>query len=148
MAGFGLVAVVFMAIMSAFYLKQLPGKAQMKRLKSDLNIEHGLYLEADSAIEAKLIPAKRDGGELGLRVSCSLRPEVCQRGKPTVDAVLARIGRSAIVHPSLKRTVDYVTVVHDGKPATERTIRSGEQDESAPARPRQPKRTRSAAAKG
>ena len=123
MAGFGLFAAIMMAMMSLFYLEQLPGKDKMERLEAELRREHGFYLAATDPIEMKLLVAKKKGDPMGLKVTCATRMDLRKHGPRAVQGILERVGRSALEHPDWSRRIGYVKLSHAGKPEVEITVR-------------------------
>lgn len=122
--GLGTVTALFMAIMSVFYLQQIPTKADLERLSDDIRNEHGLYLSAANRVVVRLIHPQKEGDRLGLRVQCSLRADIRQRPE-TVNLYLGRIGDSILAHPDWRGKIAYVNVVHAGSPDTTVTRQEG-----------------------
>jgi hypothetical protein len=113
--GLGTVTALFMAIMSVFYLQQIPTKADLEHLSDDIRNEHGLYLSSATRVTVKMIHPEKEGEKLGLRVQCSLRADIRQRPE-TVGLYLGRIGDSILAHPDWRGKLAYVIVSHVGEP--------------------------------
>jgi hypothetical protein len=122
--GLGTVTALFMAIMSVFYLQQIPTKADLERLSDDIRNEHGLYLSAANRVVVRLIHPQKEGDRMGLRVECALRQDIRQRPE-TVTLYLGRIGDSILTHPDWRGKIAYVTVAHAGTPETTVTRQEG-----------------------
>ncbi|MFI5403511.1 MAG: hypothetical protein ACHQ1G_11285, partial [Planctomycetota bacterium] len=129
--GLGTVTALFMAIMSVFYLQQIPTKADLERLSDDLRNEHGLYLSAATRVTVRLIHPQKDGDRLGLRVGCALRADIRQRPE-TVTLYLGRIGDSILAHPDWRGKVAFVTVEHTTEPDLTVTRQEGATTASLP----------------
>lgn len=137
--GLGTVTALFMAIMSVFYLQQIPTKADLERLSDDIRNEHGLYLSAASRVVVRLIQPQKEGDRLGLKVACVLRTDIRQRPE-TVNLYLGRIGDSILAHPDWKGKIAYVTVAHTGDPDLSVTRQEGATSAALPPpRPPSPK---------
>jgi hypothetical protein len=137
--GLGTVTALFMAIMSVFYLQQIPTKADLERLSDDIRNEHGLYLSAASRVAVKLIHPQKEGDRLGLRVTCGLRADIRQRPE-TLNLYLGRIGDSILAHPDWRGKVAFVTVAHSGDPEVSITRQEGASAAALPPpRPSRPK---------
>jgi hypothetical protein len=108
--GLGIVTAIFMAIMSVFYLQQIPTKEDLRRLEDDLRREHGLYLAAAAPLELTLVRPD-DGSRAGVRVLCTLRPDI-RRQEPTVALYLTRMAESVLKHPDWRGRLGFVTVHH------------------------------------
>ncbi|HEX5137456.1 MAG TPA: hypothetical protein VFY93_10815 [Planctomycetota bacterium] len=122
--GLGTVTALFLAIMSVFYLQQIPTKADLERLSDDIRNEHGLYLSAANRIVVRLLHPEKQGDRLGLRVECTLRADIRKRPE-TVNLYLGRIGDSILTHPDWRGKVAYVTVAHVGEPSATITRQEG-----------------------
>jgi len=123
--GLGTVTALFLAIMSVFYLQQVPTKADLERLADDIRNEHGLYLSAATRVIVKLIPPQKEKGEkMGLTVACALRADIRQRPE-TLNLYLKRIGESILTHPDWHGKIGYVTVSHAQEPRVSVTCREG-----------------------
>jgi len=109
--GLGIVTALFLAIMSVFYLQQIPTKADLERLADDLRHEHGLYLSAAARLDVTLLQPQEERGITGLRVSCALRPDIRQQTE-TVRVYLSRLGDSILDHPQWRGRISHVTVIH------------------------------------
>jgi hypothetical protein len=121
-AGFGLLGAFFMALMSMFYLQQIPNKADIDRLRTDLKQEHGMILAAKAPLQVELVRTKKQGSRIGLRVVCALRPAV-RRQKASVDTMLDQIGESVLQHADWKGRIRFVEVVHSASPQQHRVVR-------------------------
>jgi len=122
--GLGTVTALFMAIMSVFYLQQIPTKADLERLSDDIRNEHGLYLSAATRVVVRLIHPQKGSDRLGLKVGCSLRADIRQRPE-TVNVYLGRIGDGILSHPDWRGKIAYVTVGHLGEPEITVTRQEG-----------------------
>jgi hypothetical protein len=136
--GLGTVTALFMAIMSVFYLQQIPTKADLERLSDDLRNEHGLYLSAATRVVVKLVHPAKEGDRLGLQVACALRADIRQR-PDTVNLYLGRIGDSILSHPDWRGKIAYVTVAHSTAPQLTVTRQEGAATAALPP-PRPPSR--------
>jgi len=119
--GFGIVAAIFLAILSVFYLQQIPNKEDVARLETDLRREHSLFFDATAPIDIQLVMPEQEGQPIGVRIACTFRADVRKRPE-TVDIFLDRIGESALEHPDWRGRVGYAQVVHTPDPARERMI--------------------------
>ena len=142
--GLGIVTALFLAIMSMFYLQQIPTKADLERLEDDIRRAHGIYLSAAHPITASLIrPEEGDdeGKRTGVRVLCTMRQDLRQHPR-TVKLYLERIADGVIEHPDWRGRVAYVTVQHAVEPLLDVTRQIGEEDPEpvkAAAPPEKPK---------
>ena len=123
--GFGIVTVVFMAIMSMFYLQNVPGKADLERLEGSLRDEFGLYLAAAAPLKLSFLEPEQEGRRIGVEVTCSLRPDLMKR-PTTVSLYLDRMAESILSHPDWRGKVDLVTVSHAPPLTLSRTRRTAE----------------------
>jgi hypothetical protein len=130
--GLGTVTALFLAIMSVFYLQQIPTKADLERLSDDIRNEHGLYLSAANRVVVRLLHPQKEGDKLGLRVECALRADIRQRPE-TVNLYLGRIGDSILAHPDWRGKVAYVTVAHAAAPDATVTRQEGATAVAVPA---------------
>lgn len=112
-----------MALMSMFYLQQIPNKTDIERLGVDLKQEHAKVLAAQAPLEIKLVRTEKKGSRLGLRIVCSFRESIRSQ-KRAVDTMLDQIGSSALEHPNWKGRVRFVEVVHAVAPEQHRVVRS------------------------
>ncbi len=122
--GLGIVTALFLALMSMFYLQQIPTIEDLKRIDPDLRREHGLYLTATDPIVMALI---RPGGaehKTGVHLTCTLRPDI-QKRPSSVANHLDRLAQSVLDHPDLKGRIGYVVATHPPPAACERTVRPG-----------------------
>jgi hypothetical protein len=132
--GLGIVTALFMAIMSMFYLQQIPTKGDLEALEDSLRVEHGLYLSSAARIETSLLHPQQDGERTGVRVALTLRADIRKRPK-SVDLYLARIAESILVNPAWRGRVAFVTVVHAARPKVSVTrYAAPEPDETASSR--------------
>jgi len=129
--GLGTVTALFLAIMSVFYLQQIPTKADLERLSDDIRNEHGLYLSAATRVKLQLIHPQKKEDHLGLRVQCALRADIRQRPE-TVRLYLGRIADSILSHPDWRGKVAYVVVSHIGPPEISVTLQEGAATASLP----------------
>ena len=101
--GLGIVAALFMAIMSTFYLQHIPNQADLDRLETDLRNDFGLYLSATTPLEMTLLPPAEGSGRLGVEVVCTMRPTMSSlldtfMAKPLETLVIpSRSGRLALL---------------------------------------------------
>ena len=109
--GLGMVSAIFMAVMSMFYLQQIPTKADAERLEEEIRREHSLYLAAASDIEVTVVRPQEEGDRTGIRVVCSLRADL-RREERAVALYLTRIADSILVHPDWRGKIGYATVAH------------------------------------
>ncbi len=123
MAGFALIAAVMMALMSLFYLKQIPGKPEMDKLEAEMRRQHGSLLASSEPIGMEMAPPKQKGQKLGLKVTCVARPDLRGRGERVVQKLLERLGRTALEHPDWKGRIGFVTLAHPEDPVIEVTVR-------------------------
>jgi hypothetical protein len=123
--GLGTVTALFLAIMSVFYLQQIPTKADLERLADDVRTEHGLYLSAATRVDVKLVRPPSDGQKSGLEVRCMFRADIRQRPE-AVRLYLARIAEGILAHPEWRGKIAYVTVAHAGEPEASVTRRPGQ----------------------
>ncbi len=118
--GLGMVGSIFMAVMSMFYLQQIPTKEDAEKLEEDIRREHSLYLSAASDIEVTVLRPQQEGDRTGIRVVCSLRPDL-RREPQAVFLYLTRIADSILVHPDWRGRIAYATVAHAAPLTTEVT---------------------------
>ncbi len=109
--GLGVVTVVFMAVMSMFYLQNVPSKADLLRLETDLRDEFGMYLSAAAPMKLIFLEPEEEGRRIGVGVTCCLRPDLMKR-PTTVSIYLDRMAESILSHPDWRGKVDLVTVSH------------------------------------
>jgi len=119
-AALGAVGILFMALMSVFYLQQLPSKADLSQVEGDVRRDHGLYLAANEPVKLVLIPPVKSGDGIGIEVTCTLRADIRQKVE-SVDMHLQRICETVLLHPALNARVQYALATHRGDP--ERSIR-------------------------
>jgi hypothetical protein len=119
--GFGVVAAILMALLSAFYLKQIPNREDIESLVADLTAEYGPVLDRSSPLDVELIMPAEEGDPIGVRISCALRADVRKRAE-TVDVQLDRIAESTLQHRDWRGRVGYATVVHTPEPRRERRV--------------------------
>lgn len=112
--GLGIVTAIFMAVMSVFYLQQIPTAEDLAQLEGDLRREHGLYLSASAPLELMIVRPKAEGERTGLKIVCTMRPDIRKRAG-AVQVYLARIAESVLHHPKWQGRIAYVTVAHAGK---------------------------------
>ena len=117
----GIVAVLFMAIMSTFYLQQIPTQADLDRLGEDIRREHGLFLASVAPIDVTLHIPQTEEERTGVSVVLTLRPDLRKKAS-TIELYLDRIGESVLRHPDWKGRLGYVTVVHAPPLKHSRTI--------------------------
>jgi len=117
----GILAAIFMAVMSGFYLRQLPTQADLDAVKPVIRRQHGIYLAARAVIEIGLIPPEREGEGVGVRISCILRPDI-RRHPGSVDLHLQRIAQTVLDSPELKGRIHFVRSEHSAKPVRSKTV--------------------------
>jgi len=137
--GLGIVTALFLAIMSVFYLQQIPTKADLERLADDLRHEHGLYLSAAAKLDVALLHPQEDKGITGLRISCALRPDIRQQPE-TVRVYLSRLADSILDHPEWRGRISHVTVIHAVPPELAVTRRPGDVTAARPKGPSEPEK--------
>jgi hypothetical protein len=116
MAGFALLGGVFLAILSAFYLKQIPGKDDIEALSKDLQAQFGPFLEPEQPLEVKIVPAEREGQQMSIRVRCVLRQKLpLQTAEPQRD-VLRQMGELTMIHPSWVGKVAFASIENQSDP--------------------------------
>jgi len=111
----GIVTAIFMAVMSMFYLQQIPTKGDLEGLEDNVRVEHGLYLSSAARIEISLLRPEQDGERTGVRVALTLRADIRKRPR-SAELYLARIAESILVHPDWRGRIAFVTVVHAARP--------------------------------
>jgi len=121
--GLGIVTAIFMAVMSVFYLQQIPTAEDLEQLEGDLRREHGLYLSASAPLKMSLIRPQDDGERTGLKIVCTMRPDLRQR-PGAVQVYLGRMADSVLHHPKWRGRIGYVTVAHSGENAPSVTRRA------------------------
>jgi hypothetical protein len=112
--GLGIVTAIFMAVMSVFYLQQIPTAEDLVELEGDLRREHGLYLSSSAPLKLELLRPKQEGERTGLRITCTMRPDIRKR-PGAVDVYLARLAESVLLHPKWRGRVSFVTATHAGE---------------------------------
>ncbi len=127
----GVVAAIFMAVMSVFYLGQLPSQAELDGLEPVIRREHGIYLSSTAPVSMTLILPDSEGVGVGVRLDCALRPDI-RRRPGSVDLHLDRIAETLLESPELKGRIHYVTVAHSVKPERIRTRHAAEKRAEAP----------------
>ncbi len=118
--GLGIAAALFLALMSMFYLQQIPGQGDLDRLETDLRREHGLFLASAAPMEISLLRSGKESEKTGVRVVCTMRPDIAKRPE-AVEAYLDRIAESVLEHPNLKGRISYARVEHSPPLHVERT---------------------------
>lgn len=111
--GLGILAALFLALMSLVYLGRFKGKEDVARLEEDLRMEHGLYLSAVAPLKAALVEPKEKGQPRGLVIDCVLRANLAA-SDAVVRFHLDRIAQSVFSHPDWRGYLGYVTVTHKG----------------------------------
>lgn len=109
--GLGIVTAIFMAVMSMFYLQQIPTQEDLNRLEDELRREHGIYLAAASPLDISLLHAEDDAERTGLRIECTMRVDLRKQPR-AVELYLQRIADSVMDHPDWTGRIAYVTVAH------------------------------------
>jgi len=115
----GIVAAIFLAVMSVFYLQQIPTQEDLDRLEEDLRREHGLYLSATAPIKISLELPDKERTHTGLEIVCLLRPDISKQPR-VARSYLGRIASSVLEHPDWRGKLAYVRV-HEPAP-TELTV--------------------------
>ena len=128
--GLGIAAALFMALMSMFYLQQIPTEHDMAQLEADLRREHGLFLSSGTPLEIRLVMPEQEGGRPGVHVQCALRPDLAKRPE-AVEAYFDRLADSVLEHPEFKGRVAWATVAHAPPLKVERT-RQARRDRPVP----------------
>ena len=114
-----------MALMSIFYLQQIPNKADVEQLRADLKQEQSMVLAAKAPLQVELIRPKKKGRGISLRVVCSLRPAI-RTQKASVDSMLDQIGASVLQHADWRGRIRFVEVIHSASPEQHRVVRPRE----------------------
>jgi len=109
--GLGIVTAIFLAIMSMFYLQQIPTQEDLDRLEDDIRRQHGLYLSAAADIDVTLVRPEEEGARSGLRVVCTLRPDL-QRKPTVINVYLTRIADGILAHPEWRGRIAFATIAH------------------------------------
>lgn len=109
--GLGIAAALFLALMSMFYLQQIPNQQDLERLEADLRREHGLFLASAAPLDIRLVMPEKDGERPGVGIVCTLRPDVVKRPE-AVEAYLDRIADSVLEHPEFQGRVAWAKVSH------------------------------------
>jgi len=122
-AGLGMVAALFLAMMSMIYLGKIRGKEDVRLLEEDLRAVHGVYLSALSPMKITMVRPTGEGGSKGLVIDCRVRPDLANSDS-MVEFHLDRIAQSALDNPGWKGFLDYVTVNHNGPKPLSRTRRA------------------------
>ncbi len=120
-----------MALMSMFYLQQIPTRADLERLEKDIRREHGLYLSAIAPIEVTLVRPGEDGGRSGLDIKVVMRADL-RKHPQTIDLYLKRIAESVVEHPDWQGKITKVSVAQFKKGGRSYTLG---QDATAPKPP-------------
>ncbi len=105
---------VFMAVMSAVYLGNVPGKAEMDQLRTELETIHSMYLSPTHALTVRLSRPGDDDEQLGLTISCALRPDLAKDERLAVRH-LHNIAVTVYEHPDWVDVLDFVSVSHIGR---------------------------------
>jgi hypothetical protein len=111
----GIVGMLFMSLMSVFYLQQLPSKTDLSQVEGDVRRDHGLYLAANEPLKLVLVPPAKKGDGIGVEVTCTLRPDIRKKVE-SVDLHLARICETVLLHPAMNGRVTWVYAQHHGAP--------------------------------
>jgi len=128
--GFGIVAALFLAIMSTFYLQHIPNQGDLDRLETDLRNEYSLCLSATHPLEMTLHPPPGGTGRLSLEVVCTLRADL-RRRPSSVRLYLDRMAASILDHPDLRGRIAFVSVAH-APPVEIRTTHWSQESVPAP----------------
>lgn len=127
----GIITALFMAVMSMFYLQQIPTKGDLEGLEDTVRLEHGLYLSSAARIETSLLRPQTDGERTGVRVALTLRADIRKRPN-SVELYLGRVAESILVHPDWRGRIAYVTVVHAARPKVSVTRHAASVAEKSP----------------
>lgn len=104
---------VFMAVMSAVYLGNIPGKAELDQLRTELEAIHSMYLSPTHAVTVQLNRVGEDDEKLGVAVSCAIRPDLA-KDERVAARYLENIAVTVYQHPDWVDVLDFVTVSHLG----------------------------------
>ena len=104
-----MVTAIFMAIMSMFYLQQIPTQADLDQLEDDIRREHGLYLSAAAPLNVTLTRPQNEGERSGVEIRVAMRPDLRNK-KKTATLYLNRIAESVLIHPDWIGKIGYVRV--------------------------------------
>ena len=107
--GLGLITAIFMAVMSMFYLQQIPTQADLDRLEIDIRREHGLYLSSVSPIDVMLVRPAEEGERSRLEIQVQMRPDLLKMPQ-TIDLYLNRIASGVLQHPDWRGKIRRVKV--------------------------------------
>jgi hypothetical protein len=119
----GIVAAMFLAIMSMFYLQQLPGRGDLVRLENELLDEFGIYLSAAAPLRLEMVQPEAEGRRLGVEVTCTVRPDL--RKQPSVVSHhLDRMAQFILEHKRWRGRIDLVRVNHTPPLKLSRTRRT------------------------
>lgn len=126
--GLGLVTAIFMALMSMFYLQHVPNKADLAQLEGDLRTQFGMVLDTVAPMQMELLQPEHEGRRMGVRVVCTLRPDLRQRRR-SVGLYLERMVQYIEKHPDWRGKVDLIMVAHT---APMKMVRSHRAPDRAP----------------
>jgi len=129
MTGFGLLGAVFMAILSTVYLKQIPGNAQLSRLKKDLNDEYGDFFDPNTPLEVKLALPSRRGEAMSITLRFVLRKDLRGGKKELIGQLLQQMGEQTMRHPFWRGKIGHVAVLHVAEPKLERIVRPSDPEQ-------------------
>ena len=105
---------VFMAVMSTVYLGNVPGQAEVNQLRAELETMHSMYLSPTHAVTVRLSRTGEDDEQLGLAVSCALRPDLAKDERVAVR-YLHNIAVTVYKHPDWVDLLEFVSVSHVGR---------------------------------
>ena len=105
---------IFMAVMSAVYLGNVPGKAELNQLRTELEAMHSMYLSPTHAVTVQLSRAGEDDERLGVAVSCALRPDLAKDERLALR-YLENIAVTVYKHPDWVDLLAFVSVSHVGR---------------------------------
>lgn len=116
MTGFVLLGGILLTILSAFYLKQIPGKGDIEILKKDLHAQFEAFLEPDQPMEIKLVPPPRKGQQMSIRIRCVLRAKLPVKNQNAHRSVLQEMGQQTLNHPEWLGKVAFASVENQAEP--------------------------------
>jgi hypothetical protein len=131
MTGFGLLGAIFLAALSAVYLKQIPGKTQIAKLQTDLNAEFGNFFDPAEPLQVQLVLPRSRGDAMSLSIRCVLRADLRRTERPLLDELLLAIGERSLRHPAWRGKISTVAVRQESEPKFERVVELAELDELA-----------------
>ena len=112
---------IFMAVMSAVYLGNIPGQAELDQLRTELEAMHSMYLSPTHAVTVQLSRAREDDEKLGLAISCALRPDLAKDERVAMH-YLKNIAVTVYKHPDWVGLLEFVSVSHVGRNPRSKTF--------------------------